>query len=131
MNGLDHPTLARLPEPLRPLRTTIGLITVGLLATGMAFALYRLPTTSLTLILVGGMLVLGVLALAVVRYDAAVALGFVVFGVVKVEPALPDLILICVIAVAFVTGRFDLDRVPMAVLGPIGAFHLAQPAHDD
>lgn len=122
MNGLDHPTLARLPEPLRPLRTTIGLITVGLLATGMAFALYRLPTTSLTLILVGGMLVLGVLALAVVRYDAAVALGFVVFGVVKVEPAPPDLILICVIAVAFVTGRFDLDRVPMAVLGTIGAF---------
>ena len=95
---------------------------LGLLALGMAFALYRYPPPSIGLVLAGGLAVVGVLALTIARYDAAVALGFVIFGVVRVEPAPPDLILISVIAVAFVTGRFNIDRIPLAAIAGVGAF---------
>lgn len=122
MGALDPPETTRLPLLAQSPWTVGAAACAGLLAIGMALALYRFPPTSLALVLVGGLLVTAALALAVARYDMAVAIGFVIMGVVKVEPAPPDLILICVIAVAFVTGRFVIDRVPMAVLGTVGAF---------
>jgi hypothetical protein len=69
----------------------------------------------LALVLAGGVSLLSILALALARYDTAVALGILLLAVVRVEPAPPDLVFAVVIAVAAVTGRFHLRRVPPAV----------------
>ena len=98
--------------------TTAALV---LLAVGMALALYRFPP-SWGVVVVVGVGMLGTLALALTRYETAVGLGFLLFGVVAVEPAPPDGIFAVVIAVAFFTGRFDLARVPLSVFALLGAF---------
>ena len=51
-----------------------------------------------------GVGLLGTLALALSRYDAAVALGVLLLAVVRIEPAPSDLVFAVVIAVALVTG---------------------------
>ena len=65
----------------------------------------------------------GLLFLAVARYDSVVALGFVLFGVLLVEPALPDLIFGIAILVAILTGRTrsTLRRSPPIVLYALGS----------
>jgi len=63
---------------------------------------------------------LAFVTLAVVRFDAAVVLGFALLGVVLVEPAPVDLVLLVLVAVAVVTGRFH-ARVPPVILGALGA----------
>lgn len=92
-----------------------------LVGCALTFALYRYPPSP-ALVAVLGVGMLGVLALAVWSYEAAVTLGFLLFGVVIVEPAPPDGIFAVVIAVAAVTGRFNLERVPLAVFALVGAF---------
>jgi O-antigen ligase len=57
------------------------------------------------------------LMLAVTSYDAAVALGFVLFGVVRVEPAPSDALLAVLAALAVVTGRVHLRRIPVPIVG--------------
>jgi O-antigen ligase len=63
---------------------------------------------------------LAFVTLAVARFDAAVGLAFAALGVVLVEPAPVDLLLLVVVAIAVVTGRFH-ARVPGAVLGAMCA----------
>ena len=92
-----------------------------LLGVALALALYRYPPSAFLVAALGaGML--GVLALAVWNYEAAVTLGFLVFGIVVVEPAPPDGVFAVVIAVAFVTGRFNVERVPLIVFALVGSF---------
>jgi O-antigen ligase len=91
-----------------------------LLAVAVALALYRFPQSWST-VLAGGLGLTAVLALAIARYDAAVFLGFVLFGVVQFEPAPPDAVLAVVIAVALVTGRVELERVPLSIGAALGA----------
>jgi O-antigen ligase len=62
---------------------------------------------------------LAVVALAIVHFDAAVLLAFSLLGVVLVEPAPTDLVLVVVIAIALVTGRFH-PRVPPVALAALG-----------
>jgi O-antigen ligase len=69
-----------------------------------------------------GIGLLGVLALAIWRYDAAVALGFLLLGFVRIEPAPVDGVMAIVMAVALVTGRFDLRSAPLWASGLIGVF---------
>jgi len=88
----------------------------------LALALSSRPAPPLTLAVAAGIAGLAVLALALARFDAAVALGMLIFGFVLVEPAPPDAVLAIAIAVALVTGRFSLRAVPMPILGLIGAF---------
>jgi O-antigen ligase len=81
------------------------------------------------LIVAGGTLGLGtVLALAVARYDAAVALGMVLLGVVFVQPAPPDAIFAIVMAVALVTGRFKIENAPLSILALTGGLILLNVA---
>ena len=61
--------------------------------------------------------VAAVLALAVASYETAIALGFLLLGVVRVEPAPSDVLLATVAAVAIATGRLDLRRVPGPMSG--------------
>ncbi len=62
--------------------------------------------------LAGGLLLLAGIALVVARYDLAVYIGFLLLAVVLVEPAPSDALFGLVMAVAAVTGRFGLGRVP-------------------
>lgn len=106
-----------------PLRVAWGLAILAALAAGMALALYRFPQ-SWSVVLAGGLGLTGVLSLALARYDAAVALGFLLFAVVAIEPAPTDGVFAVVMAVAVVTGRLNLDRVPLSIGGLLGLFLL-------
>lgn len=122
MNAVDHSIRAERDKIALHLgRTLISGVIFLLLAISITGVLYRYPP-SLTAALAVGLGLIGVLALAIVRYEVAVAIGFLLIGVVKVEPAPPDAIFSVVIAVALVTGRFEIRRVPFAVAGLIGSF---------
>jgi hypothetical protein len=88
-------------------------------AAGVVLSRHPLP---LTVVLAFGVGLLGTLALALARYNTAVALGIFLLAAVRIEPAPADLILFVVIAVALVTGRFDLRRVPLIVTVLLGVF---------
>ena len=88
-------------------------------ATGVALSKHPLP---LTLVLAFGLGLLGTLALVLARYDVAVGLGIFLLAAVRIEPAPADLILFVVIAVAFVTGRFYIRRVPLIVTVLLSVF---------
>jgi O-antigen ligase len=92
-----------------------------LIAAFLSVALSRYPPT-LELAAAAGIGLVAVLALALISLEAAAALGFALLGVVLFEPAPTDLVFFVVIAVALVTGRFDIRRVPAAVVGIIGTF---------
>jgi O-Antigen ligase len=93
----------------------------ALLAVGISLLLARHPPPPLFVLAVGVGL-LGTLWLALARYDAAVAMGILLLAVVRFEPAPSDVILAVVIAVAFVTGRMSLDRVPPAAVVLVGLY---------
>ncbi len=89
------------------------------LAIGVALGRAPLP---LPVVLGFGVGLLGTLALALARYDAAVALGVLLLAVVRLEPAPSDLVFAVVIALAFVTGRLYLHRVPLSVTLLVSGF---------
>jgi O-antigen ligase len=104
--------------PLGPLAGALGLTIVSA-AGALVLAQHPPPW----LLVVAGVLGLSVvLTLAIARYEAAVALGILLLGVVRVEPAPPDAIFGIVMAVALVTGRFYADRAPLSILTLCGAF---------
>jgi O-antigen ligase len=92
-----------------------------LVGTALANALYRYPP-SLPVVLAAGIGMTSVLALTLWSYEAAVVLGLLLFGIVHLEPAPTDAVFAIVIAVALVTGRFNVDRVPLAVFSLVGSF---------
>ena len=77
---------------------------------------------SLGIAFAAGLGLMCVTALAIWRYDAAVALGFLLLGFVRIEPAPVDGVLAIVMAVALVTGRFDLRSAPMWANGLVALF---------
>jgi O-antigen ligase len=90
----------------------------GAVAVGLGGA--TAPSTKLAL--VGGISGLAVLMLALGSYERAVGLGMLIFGVVFVEPAPPDAVLMIVLAVAIVTGRLTFRRLPFPILVLVGSF---------
>jgi O-antigen ligase len=112
-----------LPAP--PGRLTFAgpaLVATLLISVVVAAISYRYPPPSLPFLVLGGIAMVALLALALTRYDAAVALGFFLLAIVAVEPAPTDVVFAIVIVVAAVTGRFEVTRVPVAVLGALGMF---------
>jgi O-antigen ligase len=91
------------------------------LGTVAAVALARVAVPG-WIALAGGCALLCLLALALVRLEAAVALGFLLFAVVQVEPAPSDIVFAVVIAVAIATGRFRLGAAPYALVVAVFAF---------
>jgi O-antigen ligase len=90
-----------------------GLAGAGLaVPLGLLFSRVQPP---LGLEVAAGTAFLVVVALTVVRFDAAVLLAFCLLGVVVVEPAPVDLVLVVVIAVAVTTGRFRPRVSPVAL----------------
>lgn len=100
--------------------TTGLLLTLTLLLAALTLTLVNKLAPSLPLAVAGGVGLVALVALAVGRYEAAVALGFLLSGVVKIEPAPPDGIFAVVIAVALVTNRFRSDRIPAPVVVLLG-----------
>ena len=97
-----------------------GVALLGLfLAVGVALGRAPLP---LPIVLAFGAGLLGTLALALARYDAAIALGILLLAVVRIEPAPSDLVFAVVIALAFVIGQFHLERVPLSVTLLVSGF---------
>jgi O-antigen ligase len=88
----------------------------ALLGSGVAVAFSNAVQPSPALAAAGGLGALAALALALARYETAVVLGMLTIGVVFIEPSPPDAVLLIVIAVALVTGRFTLRRVPIPIL---------------
>jgi O-antigen ligase len=104
---------------MRPSSAALVAALSALLALGLAWALYRYPPTP-RVVLAGSLGLGSMAALAIARYEAAVALGFLLLGVVRVEPAPSDAVFAMVMAVAVVTGRFDISRVPLAAFSLVG-----------
>ncbi|MFP5365183.1 MAG: O-antigen ligase family protein [Thermoleophilia bacterium] len=104
------------------LRALVVIVPIALLvAVAMGYALYLFPPNGVV-VLAGTVGLGGIVALVLLRYELAVALGFLLLGVVRAEPAPPDAIFAVAIAIAVVTGRFDLRRVPLAVFVLLGSF---------
>ncbi|HYI36871.1 MAG TPA: O-antigen ligase family protein [Thermoleophilaceae bacterium] len=99
-------------------RRTVVLLALALgLAVGsvmFAAVLQRYPPPWIAV--VGSVGLVAMLMVAIARYEAAVAIGLLLLGVVAVEPAPPDGVFAIVIAVALVTGRFRIDRAPISVV---------------
>lgn len=76
----------------------------------------------LTLGVAAGVALVTVLAVALASYDAVALLGTVLLGVVFFEPAPPDAVFLVGMAVAAVTGRFALRRVPLSIGLLLGTF---------
>jgi O-antigen ligase len=76
----------------------------------------------LGLTVAGGLALIALLGLALARFEAIVVLGFVIFGIVFVQPAPPDFVFGVAIAVAMVTGAFTVRGVPPIVAGLLGVF---------
>ncbi len=98
---------------------TLAGVSLALAAAGLTLSLQQVPVST-PMALAGGLGMLVLLAFVVARYEAAVALGFALLGVVRIEPSPPDAVFAMVIAVAIVTGRFRLQRVPRAAMALVG-----------
>jgi hypothetical protein len=112
----------RVAAPVDRLKLLSAASILALIGAALAMAAYRYPPPSLGLTLAAGLALAGMLALAVARYDAAVAFGLTLLAVQAVEPAPADFIFAIVIAVAAVTGRFEPTRVPLTIFVTLGSF---------
>jgi O-Antigen ligase len=92
----------------------VGLVAVGVLASA--------PAPPVGLAVAMGVAGAGVLWLALARYDVAVFVGIALSAVVPFEPAPADALLVLVVVVGLLTGRFDLGRVPVTIVALLGAF---------
>ncbi len=115
-NGSSSDAAQALSLLRRPSRLAIGML--GVLALVFVAGVVNVMDSiapSLPLALVGGVGLMALVSLAIGRYETAVALGFLLSGVVKIEPAPPDGVFAVIIAIAIVTGRLRVDRVPAPV----------------
>jgi O-antigen ligase len=95
----------------RAWRTGAAGVALLLLAYGLADAVDTTGVSS-PLALAGGVALIGFLLLTIRHYDTAIAIGLVLMGVVRFEPAPTDITFLVIMSVAAMTGRFRLSRVP-------------------
>lgn len=104
-----------------PFKDVIGLVLLVLLGAAIGYELGTNPIAP-QFVAAGCIGLIAILALAIFRYDAAVALGILMLPVVRAEPAPVDAVLAVVIAVAAVTNRLELRRVPLSMLSLCALF---------
>ena len=95
------------PAPGAASRAALGLVwLVPLLVFGLlvAFVVVGRPLPPTKFVLAGGIALIGLLFLAVTRYDSAVFLGFLLMSFVWVQPGPPDVVFAVIFAVALATG---------------------------
>ncbi len=118
------PTIAARPPSQAPARAAAfaaALVCAGALGVAVALGL-RTNEIPGVFVLGGGIALLGMLALAVARYELAVSLAFLLSAVVVVEPAPPDAAFAVIMSVAAVTGRFRLRAAPLGAVAGVAAF---------
>ena len=81
----------------------------------IAFVALGHPLPPTKFVLAGGIALIGVLALAITRYDGAVFLGFLLMSFVWVQPGPPDVVFAVIFAVALATGKFHVRRLPLSI----------------
>ncbi len=91
------------------------------LSLALAVALSREALPAPPMIAAAGVAGVAIVTLALVRFEAAVSLGLLLLAVVRFQPAPTDAVFAVVIAVAVLSGRFHLRRVPSVVLGLLAA----------
>jgi O-antigen ligase len=104
------------PLSARPLVPVSALLAAGALAVPLASMLSRHPPR-VQLVAASGLALVLVPALALLRYEAAVMLGFALLGVAMTNPAACDLVFVVVLAVGAVTGRFAVRNVAVLPVG--------------
>lgn len=123
MSAADYTTEFRRRPSLEGVRSAAPLFAgCAIIAAAVVAVATRAPLPAAPLLLAGGFAMVGLLAVAVFRYDIAVGIGLLTMGIVKIEPAPPDLVFAVVISVAMVTGRMSINRLPLAGLLSVGAF---------
>jgi hypothetical protein len=100
-------------------RLGASLLALALLGVGFA-DLFNSANIPFALALGGGLALVAFLALTISHYDTAIAVGLLLMGVVRFEPAPPDMAFAVIMAVAAMTGRFRLNRVPLLVRWIVG-----------
>ena len=110
------------PRPSRAgLTGRVGASLLALALLGVGFAdLFNSANISFGLSLAGGLALVGFLALTISHYDTAIAIGLLLMGIVRFEPAPPDIAFAVVMSVAAMTGRFRLNRVPLLLRWIVG-----------
>jgi O-antigen ligase len=99
----------------------LGASMLLLVLLGVGFAdVFNSAPVSFPLALAGGLALIGFLALTIRHYETAIAIGLLLMGVVRFEPAPPDLAFAVIMAVAAMTGRFRLNRVPLVARWMVG-----------
>jgi O-antigen ligase len=94
-----------------------------LVALGLALGVgLSLRPVSAPLLVGAGASLVALLLLAIVRYDLAVAVGVLLLPIVRVEPAPVDGVFAIIIALAAVTGRIELRRLPLSMAVLAGSF---------
>jgi O-antigen ligase len=109
------------PRGGRSAGAVVGAGLLVVLGASIGFALGTHPVSA-PLLVAAGVGLVGVALLAVVRYELAFALAVFLLPIVRKEPAPVDGVLAVVIAVAAVTGRMRLDRVPLSMAALSGLF---------
>ena len=94
-----------------------GAVAAGGMA-GIAVAVEPAPGA---MALAGAIGLWAMLGLALASREAAIALGFLLFGVVRVEPAPADAVLGLLAALAIATGQVNLRRLPGAIVALLAA----------
>lgn len=100
-------------------RVGASLLALALLGVGFA-DLFNSANISVGLALAGGLALVLFLALTISHYDTAIAIGLLLMGIVRFEPAPPDIAFAVVMSVAAMTGRFRLNRVPLILRWIVG-----------
>lgn len=93
-------------------RAGAAAIVLVLVALGLANALDA-ASVPFAFGLAGGLALIGFLLLSIRHYETAIAIALLLMGVVRFEPAPPDLAFAVIMCVAAATGRFRLRRVPV------------------
>jgi O-antigen ligase len=109
---------AVLPRPSPAIATLPLVIAVG---AALSFGLLY-SHMSFALLATGFIAMLVLLPLAILRYEAAVILGVLLLGAVRVEPAPADAVFAIVMLVALANGRFGLRRLPFVPTALVLAF---------
>jgi O-antigen ligase len=119
---VSQPIAAR-PRLISRAAAAIGFLVLAALVGGAVIVgLGGASQPSPKLAAIGGIAGLSMLMFALGSYEKVASFGMLILGVVFIQPAPPDAVLTIVIAVAIVTGRFTLRRLPVPILVLIVTF---------
>src|SRR5437588_6385447 len=104
--------ILRPPGLVRTSRLGAAAFALVLVSLGLVDA-FNSAQVSSGLALAGGLVLTGFLLLAIRHFDTAVAIGLLLMGIVRFEPAPTDIAFAVIMTLAAITGRFRLARAPL------------------